>query len=196
MALTAKEAEKRAAAPDTAAPVPPGHAVPAAKRKLPLVPLVAVGGAVLALALAALLIFMPMGFHKNPSLPSGSSALVGVWDAPEAIYANEQAEASSSSQGNAAEEAAAAEEDAAEEDLYFVTNYDDYGIFVRSTPSATTNVNKILYIEAGDRNVILHWLGLTEYHEGYNWYHVQIPDGRTGWVRDDVVRVRSGDACY
>ncbi|MDR2089219.1 MAG: protein kinase [Clostridiales Family XIII bacterium] len=84
---------------------------------------------------------------------------------------------------------------AEDEDLYFVTGYEDYGIYVRSTPSTGTDANKILYIEPGDRSVVMHWLGLTEYHEGHNWYYVQLPDGGTGWVRADVVRIymRNGE---
>ncbi|MDR3295730.1 MAG: hypothetical protein LBT26_07900 [Clostridiales Family XIII bacterium] len=74
--------------------------------------------------------------------------------------------------------------------IVFVNLFDDLGIYVRSTPSANSgDGNKILYIKAGDRSVRLEYLGTTRYSEGYNWYNVRLPDGRNGWVRDDVVMV-------
>jgi hypothetical protein len=76
------------------------------------------------------------------------------------------------------------------QNVYLVTAYDDSGIFVRDKPSARDDSNKILYIEPGDRSVRLLYKNKTEVSENgeaHTWYQVVLPDGRTGWIRDDVV---------
>jgi hypothetical protein len=79
------------------------------------------------------------------------------------------------------------QEDRVLETVYYVTAYADYGIFVRSTPSAAGNENKLLYIDPGDVGVFLLYLNEARVSENYLWYKVRIPNGRDGWVRSDVV---------
>jgi hypothetical protein len=76
------------------------------------------------------------------------------------------------------------------EGKYLVIAFDDAGIYVRATPTVRDNTNKILYIDAGNRSVRLRYLRekeVSENGETHIWYQVALPDGREGWVRDDVV---------
>jgi hypothetical protein len=76
------------------------------------------------------------------------------------------------------------------ESKYLVIAFEDAGIYVRSAPTVLDSANKILYIDAGNRDAKLRYLReteITENGETHIWYQVALPDGRDGWVRDDVV---------
>lgn len=73
------------------------------------------------------------------------------------------------------------------EDIYFVNRFDDSGIYVRTGPSKSNP--DILYIPKNDKSVRLLYLDSTVAgDDGYKWYYVQIPNGDTGYVREDVVQ--------
>lgn len=70
---------------------------------------------------------------------------------------------------------------------YFVNTFDDSGIYVRSGPGK--EYSDILYIAKNDTSVMLLYLNENETgNDGYTWYKVQLPNGSTGYVREDVVR--------
>ena len=70
-------------------------------------------------------------------------------------------------------------------DVYYITAYENSSINVRKEP--TRNSDRLLSIGAGDISVKLKYLGESRFNEDYFWYSVMLPDGRSGWVREDVV---------
>lgn len=70
-------------------------------------------------------------------------------------------------------------------DAYYVTAFDEYSVFVRA--EASTDSEALLSIGAGDKSVRLKDLKERETAGAYEWFKVQLPDGRVGWVREDVV---------
>ena len=70
-------------------------------------------------------------------------------------------------------------------DVYFVTAYDNSRVLVRSQP--TRESDALLTIEAGDTSVRLKSLDESYYDGEHSWHKVQLPDGRTGWGREDVI---------
>ena len=72
-------------------------------------------------------------------------------------------------------------------DVYFITAHENSNINVRREP--TRNSDRILSISAGDISIRLKYLGESRLVEDYYWHNVLLPDGRTGWVREDVVVV-------
>jgi len=77
-------------------------------------------------------------------------------------------------------------------DVYYVTAFDEYRVFVRA--EASTDSEALLTISAGDRSVRLKDLRDKKAVGGYTWYKVKLPDGSVGWVREDVVVVDDGEA--
>ena len=70
-------------------------------------------------------------------------------------------------------------------DVYYITAYENSSINVRKEP--TRNSDRLLSIGAGDTSVKLKYLGESRFNEDYFWYSVMLPDGSSGWVREDVV---------
>ena len=68
---------------------------------------------------------------------------------------------------------------------YFIKASDDNRIFVREEADITSNI--LLRIEIGDKGIRLKDMGEKKLVEAYEWYKVQLPDGRIGWVREDVI---------
>lgn len=84
------------------------------------------------------------------------------------------------------------EDTADEEDIYYINKFTDSGIYVRSEP--TKSSSKILYIKKGDQTTKLKYLGEKERgNDNWFWYMVETPDGKTGYVREDVVVLWEGD---
>ena len=68
----------------------------------------------------------------------------------------------------------------------YVTANDESRVFVRS--KADTRSDIVFIINAGDKTVPLKGTGEKKKAEAYEWYEVALPDGKTGWVREDVVK--------
>ena len=71
------------------------------------------------------------------------------------------------------------------QDIYFITAHENSNINVRKEPSR--NSDRVLSIRAGDTSVRLKYLDESTFNEDYYWHYVLLPDGSTGWVREDVV---------
>lgn len=70
-------------------------------------------------------------------------------------------------------------------DIYFCNIYSDGGIYVRSGPGTT--YSKLAHVK--DQDTLLLYLGdLSDQSDG-TWYHVELPDGRDGWVRGDLIAI-------
>lgn len=77
------------------------------------------------------------------------------------------------------------------ENLFFVTASDAYRVFVREEPDINSGI--LLGIEAGDTSVRLKSAGQKRLVGSYEWYNVLMPDGGSGWIREDVA-VENGEA--
>jgi len=82
-------------------------------------------------------------------------------------------------------------EEAEAPDIYYVTAFDNNRVNVRKEPSVDSD--RVLTIPAGDTSVRLLYLRESVYAEQYFWHKVLLPDGGSGWVREDVVVVDVSD---
>ena len=72
-------------------------------------------------------------------------------------------------------------------DWYLVTNESKSSIYVRSGPGKSYTILK--KIGPGDTSVRLAYNNYSQYgQDGYIWYSVTLPNGKSAWVRSDIVR--------
>jgi len=76
-------------------------------------------------------------------------------------------------------------EEPAPPDIYYITAHANSAVNVRKEPSVDSE--RVLRIPAGDTSIKLLYLGESVYEAGFIWYNVLLPDGNSGWVREDVV---------